>query len=172
MHVRASEIKDLSRVMDLINQAKEYFKDNDINQWQKGYPDISTILDDIISGNSYVLSKHSHTYGTMHFIIGIEPSYVRIYNGHWLTDTRHYGIIHRFAIDNNHKGNGYAKKLLDYAVNICKQSGTPSIRLDIKKNNKPMREFILKNGFKHCGTVRLKNNEEREAYERLIWNCV
>lgn len=76
---------------------------------EKGYPDISTILDDIISGNSYVLSKHSHTYGTMHFIIGIEPSYVRIYNGHWLTDTRHYGIIHRFAIDNNHKGNGYAK---------------------------------------------------------------
>lgn len=54
MHVRASEIKDLSRVMDLINQAKEYFKDNDINQWQKGYPDISTILDDIISDNSYV----------------------------------------------------------------------------------------------------------------------
>ena len=30
MHVRASEIKDLSRVMDLINQAKEYFKDNDM----------------------------------------------------------------------------------------------------------------------------------------------
>lgn len=55
--------------MDLINQAKEYFKDNNINQWQKGYPDISTILDDIISGNSYVLSKHSHTYGTMHFFL-------------------------------------------------------------------------------------------------------
>lgn len=109
MNVRASEIKDLSRVMDLINQAKEYFKDNNINQWQKGYPDISTILDDIISGNSYVLSKHSHTYGTMHFFIGIEPNYVRIYNGHWLTNTRHYGIIHRFVIDNNHKGNGYAK---------------------------------------------------------------
>lgn len=129
---------------------------------------ISTILDDIISGNSYVLSKHSHTYGTMHFFIGIEPNYVRIYNGHWLTNTRHYGIIHRFVIDNNHKGNGYAKKLLDYAVNICKQSGTPSIRLDIEKNNKPMKEFILKNGFKHCGTICLKNNEEREAYERLI----
>ena len=32
MHVRASEIKDLSRAMDLIYQAKEYFKDNDINQ--------------------------------------------------------------------------------------------------------------------------------------------
>ena len=60
MHVRASEIKDLSRVMDLINQAKDYFKDNGINQWQKGYPDINTILDDILSGNSYVLSEHSH----------------------------------------------------------------------------------------------------------------
>ena len=154
--------------MDLINQAKEYFKDNDINQWQKGYPDINTILDDILLGNGYVLSKHSHLYGTMHFIIGIEPSYVKIYNGHWLTDTRQYGIIHRFAIDNNHKGNGYAKKLLDYAVNICKQSGTPSIRLDIEKNNKPMKEFVLKNGFQYCGIIRLKNGEEREAYERLI----
>ena len=30
MHVRASEIKDLSRLMDLINQAKEYFKDRGI----------------------------------------------------------------------------------------------------------------------------------------------
>ena len=138
MHVRASEIKDLSRVMDLINQAKDYFKDNGINQWQKGYPDINTILDDILSGNSYVLSEHSHIYGTMHFIIG----------------------------------NGYAKELLDYAVNICKQSGTPSIRLDIEKNNKPMKEFVLKNGFKYCGIIRLKNDEEREAYERLIWNCV
>ena len=90
----------------LLKKLKEYFKDNDINQWQKGYPDINTILDDILSGNSFVLSEHSHIYGTMHFIIGIEPSYVRIYNGHWLTDTRQYGIIHRFAIDNNHKGNG------------------------------------------------------------------
>lgn len=60
------------------------------------------------------------------------------------------------------------KNFLYYAVNICKQSGTPSIRLDIEKNNKPMKEFILKNGFKHCGTICLKNNEEREAYERLI----
>lgn len=168
MHVRASEIKDLSRVMDLINQAKEYFKANDIDPWQKGYPDISTILDDIISGNSYVLSKHSYVYGTMHFLIGIDPSYIRIYNGHWLTDTRQYGIIHRFAIDNNHKGNGYGKKLLDYAVNICKQSGTPSIRLDIERNNKPMKEFVLKNGFQYCGIIRLSNNEQREAYERLI----
>ena len=168
MHVRASEIKDLSRVMDLINQAKEYFKENDIAQWQKVYPDLSTILDDIMKGNSYVLSKHSYIYGTMHFIIGIEPSYVRIYNGHWLTDTRQYGIIHRFAIDNNHKGHGCAKLLLDYAVNICKQSDIPSIRLDIQKNNKSMKEFVLKNGFKYCGLIRLRNNEEREAYERII----
>ena len=121
MHVRASEIKDLSRVMDLINQAKEYFKDKDINQWQKGYPDINTILDDILLGNGYVLSKHSHLYGTMHFIIGIEPSYVKIYNGHWLTDTRQYGIIHRFVIDNNHKGNGYAKKLLETGEHAPKE---------------------------------------------------
>lgn len=44
----------------------------------------------------------------------------------------------------------------------------PSIRLDIEKNNKPMKEFILKNGFQYCGIIHLRNNEEREAYERLI----
>lgn len=59
------------------------------------------------------------------------------------------------------------KKLLDYAVNICKQSGTPSIRLDIEKNNKPMREFILNNGFKHCGTVRLKKQWRERSLRKI-----
>lgn len=168
MHVRTSEIKDLSRVMDLINQAKEYFKSHDILQWQDGYPDINTILNDILSGSSYVLSKHSYVYGTMGFYIGIDSNFVRIYNGHWLTDTRQYGVIHRLAIDNNHKGNGCAKMLLDYCVNICKQADVPSIRLDIQKNNIPMKNFITKNGFKYCGSIRLLNGDERDAYEKII----
>lgn len=168
MHVRTSEIKDLSRVMDLINQGKEYFKSHNISQWQNGYPDINTILNDILAGNSYVLSKHSYVYGTMYFNIGIEPNYMRIYKGNWRTIARQYGYIHRLAIDNNHKAHGCAKMLLDYCVSLCKQSDIASIRLDIQKNNTPMKQFVLKNGFVYCGIIHLPNGQEREAYEKLI----
>ena len=34
MILRPTKIEDISRVIDIINQAKTYFKNNDIDQWQ------------------------------------------------------------------------------------------------------------------------------------------
>ena len=43
MTFKTNEIEDISRVIDIINQAKTYFKNNDIDQWQDGYPNEETI---------------------------------------------------------------------------------------------------------------------------------
>ena len=47
MILRPTKIEDISRVIDIINQAKTYFKNNDIDQWQDGYPNEETIEKDI-----------------------------------------------------------------------------------------------------------------------------
>ena len=49
MILRPTKIEDISRVIDIINQAKTYFKNNDIDQWQDGYPNEETIEKDIAS---------------------------------------------------------------------------------------------------------------------------
>ena len=44
MKLRLTTTNDLTAVMTIINQAKVYFKEQGINQWQDGYPDELTIL--------------------------------------------------------------------------------------------------------------------------------
>ena len=39
MKLRLTTTNDLTAVMTIINQAKVYFKEQGINQWQDGYPD-------------------------------------------------------------------------------------------------------------------------------------
>lgn len=42
MILRQTKLEDISRVMEIINQAKCYFKENGIDQWQDGYPNEET----------------------------------------------------------------------------------------------------------------------------------
>ncbi len=46
MKLRLTTTNDLTAVMTIINQAKVYFKEQGINQWQDGYPDELTIINE------------------------------------------------------------------------------------------------------------------------------
>lgn len=64
MILRPTKIEDISRVIDIINQAKTYFKNNDIDQWQDGYPNEETIEKDIENNEAYVLEEDGVILGT------------------------------------------------------------------------------------------------------------
>lgn len=85
IHTQYNHIND---VMKIINQAKSYFKNNNINQWQDGYPNEESIKEDIIQNKSYVLIDNGKVIGTMFFAIENDPSYSYIENGQWLTDNK------------------------------------------------------------------------------------
>ena len=55
MEFRKSIKSDVSRIMEIIRQAQEYFKLQGINQWQNNYPNHATIKKDIDKEESYVL---------------------------------------------------------------------------------------------------------------------
>lgn len=50
MEIRKSKKSDVLQIVEIINQAKAYLKENDIPQWQNGYPDACDVLDDIQKG--------------------------------------------------------------------------------------------------------------------------
>ena len=79
MILRPTKIEDISRVIDIINQAKTYFKNNDIDQWQDGYPNEETIEKDIENNEAYVLEEDGVILGTCMVTIHGEPAYNRIY---------------------------------------------------------------------------------------------
>ena len=64
MEFRKSTKEDLTDIMAIIRDAQAYFKNNNIDQWQNGYPNEDSILSDIESKESYVLVDDNEIIGT------------------------------------------------------------------------------------------------------------
>lgn len=166
MIIRKSNQNDLKSIMDLIKQAQLYFKNQDIDQWQDGYPNEDVILQDISTQQSYVI-EDDYILGTMFFTFDNDPNYDSIKDD-WLTQNQNYGVIHRIVVNNEKKGMGLAKQLLDFAVHESQLNNIKSIRIDTHNDNQSMQRFLLKNGFQLCGHITLESGAPRIAFEKII----
>lgn len=164
MILRKTTINDIARVMEIINQAKQYFKNNGIDQWQEGYPNEDSIKEDIAKEEAYVLENDGQILGTCMVTIQGEPTY-DIIDGKWLFD-EDYVCVHRIAVDNQYKGVGLASIILDQA--IAMYPNYHSVRMDTHQDNLSMQRFLTKYGFVYCGMITLKSGALRRAYEKRI----
>lgn len=162
MLVRKTNKDDVKKICEIIDQAKQYMKNNGIDQWQNGYPNEETILEDISTQTSYVLVDED-VVGTMRFLIEDDPDYGYI-EGNWKTNGR-YGVIHRIAIDENCKGKSYAKILVNEAIQMCMNEDVHGLRIDTHLDNSSMRRFLKKNQFEECGIVYIRGVDKRIAFE-------
>jgi ribosomal protein S18 acetylase RimI-like enzyme len=166
MNIRYSKQEDIQAIMNLVHQAQKYFKDNGINQWQDGYPHSQQISNDIERQHSFVLVEQD-IIGTMYFAIENDKTY-NIIDGQWLTHNQPYAVIHRIVVDENIKGRGTARKLLNYAEKECQKNNIQSIRIDTHEDNLSMQAFLTKNGFKKCGFITLESGAPRVAFEKML----
>ena len=153
----------------LFEKAKEskeitYLKNNDIDQWQDGYPNEETIEKDIENNEAYVLEEDGVILGTCMVTIHGEPAYNRI-EGKWILNCP-YICVHRIAVDNEYKGKGLASTILDQVVAMYPDYH--SVRMDTHHDNLSMQSFLTKYGFKYCGEITLKSGALRRAYEKRI----
>lgn len=159
LKVRKTTLADLDRIDDIFDVAKAFMRANDnMKQWSGNYPNSLNIKEDIEKNYSYVVvDDNDRVVGTFAFIIGIEETYLNIYEGKWLNDEP-YGTIHRIASDNMTHG------VFECALNFCKTFDV-DIRIDTHKDNKPMIHLINKHGFIYCGIIYVRDKSERLAYQ-------
>lgn len=167
MQFRKSIKSDIKEVIKIIEEAQNYFKENNINQWQDGYPNEESIISDIECGNSYVLLKDGKIIATAYLSFDGEKDYDIIYDGKWISNGD-YAVVHRVAVSNNIKGNGVAGELFKYIEEICLENNIEYVRIDTHRNNKSMQTFLSKNKFKYCGVIYLKDKSERIAFEKIL----
>ena len=55
--LKQAEMGQLSAAMDLINEGKQYLKEQGSDQWQTGYPDETDIREDILRGRGYFVTE-------------------------------------------------------------------------------------------------------------------
>lgn len=161
MNVRKSTIDDLDILLAIYKYAREQMKLNgNPTQWGNTEPSIETIKNDITNGNSYIIEKNGEVCGTFAFIIGNDPTYAVIKDGAWLNNEK-YGVIHRVA------SNGREKGIINFILSYC-ESKIDNIRIDTHHDNKIMQHLLEKNGYKKCGTIFVKDNTSRIAYQKTL----
>lgn len=169
MTLRKAVFEDSKAIMSIISEAQQYFKINNIDQWQNGYPNLDIVHSDISNNYTYVLTENGRVIAAYSLITGNEPSYDKIYDGNWLTDSKDsYAVIHRMAVTDNKKGSGIALMLMDKISKQIEKQNIKSIRIDTHVQNKSMQRLLSKAGFKYCGIIYLPNQTSRIAFEKLL----
>ncbi len=160
MKIRKTELRDITAAAKIYDDARKYMRAHgNMEQWADGYPNEKDIENDIKDGNSYVVTdENDAVICVFAFMKGPDVTYSKIYNGSWPNENEYY-VIHRIAVSEHRKG------IASFVYDEClKKAGT--IRIDTHKDNYPMQNSLLKNGFKYCGVIHLLSGAERLAYQK------
>ena len=159
LSIRHTQEKDLNRINDIFNIARQFMKSSgNKNQWAGSYPNLDVVRGDMDINSSYVVCDDDKVVAYFALIIGEEISYNIIENGQWLNDEP-YGTIHRVASDGSVHG------IFDLILNFS-LSKIDNIKVDTHEDNAPMRHQLIKNGFKYCGIIYVKEDHTaRMAYQ-------
>ena len=155
--IRKATLEDMPVLLEIYDRARKFMASTgNVNQWTNGYPSQEILAEDIAKNEMYVLEDEDGIQASFVFYCGIDSCYNKIYDGQWLNDEP-YGVIHRIAT------RGLKKHMADIILEYC-ESKIDNIRMDTHMDNKPMQNFMLKHGFKHVGTIYLKNGQSRLAF--------
>ena len=162
MKIRLTKKQDGPFILDIYAYARSFMiKTGNPGQWIDGYPSQEVLLEDQRGGNSYVCENESgKVVGTFCFKQGVEPNYLKIYNGEWLNDEV-YGVIHRLASDGSLKG--FADHCIAWCFERCL-----NLRVDTHVDNRIMRHILEKNGFVKCGMILVENGTPRIAFQKTV----
>lgn len=162
MIITKANINDLDSIIRIVDEAKEYLKANNINQWQDNYPNKEILSKDIHNDELYVV-KDNEKIIAIFALSNYEDTYTKIYEGNW-SSSNDYVVVHRLAIDNDYKGKGIAKFIFDHIKDKYKY-----IRVDTHRDNKSMIKCLLNNGFNYKGIIYLNRDgdNKRNAYDYL-----
>lgn len=140
---------DLDRVMDIKDGAVDVMKKDGNNQWDKDYPSRERFKADISNGDLYVYDKQEHIVGMICLTSNEDEEYKKI---PWKIKGKHL-IIHRMAVSKDCQGEGIAKSLIDYAIELAKQKEVAIIKCDTYSLNPRAKQLFKTMGFSYVAST-------------------
>ena len=165
--LRTTKEYELERVMKIIEEGREFLKEQGVNQWQYGSPSRDVIINDINAGISYIYEKSGELVATA-MLTTLDEDYEN-YPTFW-SENSSYLAIHRLATSKQFRNQGIAREFLEAIYLFAKSQNIKYLRIDTHLDNKIMRKFLSGFGFKEKGVIKLtmKNileDKERVGYE-------
>lgn len=169
MKIQLSKTEDIPKIMEIIEDAKNYLASQEIDQWQNGYPNTTQIEQDILNLESYVvINDDNQIMATSMFTVNPEPTY-KVIDGKWIIDeTKIYGVIHRMAIKKEFRKFGLATFMFHEFHLQLLEKNIQSLKIDTHEKNLGMQSLIKKLGYKYCGIIYTNYNAKRLAFEKVV----
>lgn len=162
---RGATRSDLDRIMEIYAGARAAMAAaGNPSQWGSEYPPRELIEEDILSNRLFVYLVNGQMEAVFAFVLGEDPTYAVIEQGHWLSDGP-YGTLHRLASAG--RSHGVAAQVIAWCLEHCE-----SLRADTHANNKAMQHVLESNGFVRCGIIHVGDDHvggdtTRIAYQKL-----
>ena len=166
MEIRLAFPNEVDAIMQVIEEAKKSLAEAGSTQWQNGYPNADTIIEDIISGQAYVALDEGELLAYAAVTKSPEKAYEAIYDGDWEGKESEYLVFHRIAVASDVQGQGVAQTFLE---GLIEGFDYLDFRSDTHAKNKAMQHIFEKLGFKKVGKVPVDG--ERLAYQKLKSNA-
>ena len=166
MEIRLAFPNEVDTIMQVIEGAKKCLAEAGSTQWQNGYPDADTIIEDIISGQAYVALEEGELLAYATVTKSPEKAYEAIYDGNWEGRESEYLVFHRIAVASDVQGQGVAQTFLE---GLIEGFDYLDFRSDTHAKNKAMQHIFEKLGFKQVGKVPVDG--ERLAYQKIKSNA-
>lgn len=162
LKIEKGKLSEINQLFQIYLRGKNDLEKNGFYQWTNNYPTRSIIESDLKKGVLFVLRNDKEIIGAINISEEQEPEYETI---KWEFDNSQVLVIHRLVIDPKYQGNGYARKLMDFAEKYAKENNYSSIRLDAYSQNERVIDFYVKRKYFIRGSV---NFPERE----YPFNCM
>lgn len=168
MQVRPARNSDITDILRCASRIKEeYFLENNIPQWQNGYPSREDFSADIEAERLFVMYLGEVLIGFISVSFEADPCYSVIEDGSW-SSGEPYAVVHRFGINPDWHRMGMGTALFGVATRLCEAKKVSSIRIDTHENNTAMIAFLEHHGFKKAGIIHLSNGDPRLAFEKIF----
>ena len=178
--MRRTRPEEAARVIQILNDGKRAIAQFGIEQWQHGYPNLSSVEADLAQGACWVaVDEGGRLVGTLALRFDTDAEYTAP-ELTWLTPNENaageptYAAIHRCATAAEALERGVMGFMFKAAEGIAAAAGRQSIRVDTHPGNHAMRSFLARQGFSELAPFELKTKDGTEtdltriAYEKLV----
>ena len=86
MEFRKATNQDIEGIWEVLQFAIQSRKNDGSEQWQNGYPNRDSIMEDLATDSAYVITDEHGILAYGAVIFDIEPAYNDIQKGEWLTN--------------------------------------------------------------------------------------
>ncbi|MBQ8662627.1 MAG: GNAT family N-acetyltransferase [Eubacterium sp.] len=173
MTIREAKISDIEDLMFFYDKMCEYLGQKAFlpNGNKGGFPPRKMVETAIAEHNQFVGIKDDHIIAAYIMNHEWDAAYDTVT---WQIDAKKEAVVtlHALRVLPEHSGFGYARQLVEHAIETAKQRGILSIRLDCIEGNDVPQKMYMSYGFRYIDTVEITYEDIGVPRKFLVYELV